>query len=141
MQIAKSRDIVTSEAARKAVTAAVAHGHTLGKTVVAAVTDPAGDLLALLRADGGFTASIGIASDKAYTAAVFGLPSEALGKALDVNPILREGVALRPRVILFSGGLPIVLNGEVIGAIGVSGGSEQEDSQCAYAGLAALGLK
>jgi uncharacterized protein GlcG (DUF336 family) len=140
MQIAKPRDIITSEAALKAVQAAVAQGAAIGKAVVAAVTDPSGDLLALLRADGAFTASVGIARDKAYTAAVFGLPSDVLGKALDANPILREGIALRPNVVLFGGGLPIVTGGAPIGAIGVSGGSEEDDRLCAAAGISALGL-
>lgn len=140
MQIAKPQNIITSEAAFNAVQAAVAHGRTTGKAVVAAVTDPSGDLLALLRADGAFTASVGIAQDKAYTSAVFRLPTEAFGKTLDENPILRDGIGLRPRVVLFGGGVPILANGELIGAIGVSGGSEQDDRQCAAAGIAALNL-
>jgi uncharacterized protein GlcG (DUF336 family) len=140
MSIAIRKDSIASAAALKAVTAAVAHGASRGAAVVAAVTDPSGDTVACLRADGAFSASVGIAQDKAYTAAVFGVSTDTLCAALAPREVLREGIALRPRVILFGGGLPIAEEGRVVGAIGVSGGSEDDDRACAAAGLAALGL-
>jgi uncharacterized protein GlcG (DUF336 family) len=140
MQIVASIPSITSAAALAATQAAVAHGRSIGKSVVAAVVDVGGDLMACLRADGAYAASIGIARDKAYTAAVFGVATDELGRALSGNEILREGIALRPGVILFAGGLPIVVDGEVAGAVGVSGGSEDDDRACAKAGLAALGI-
>jgi uncharacterized protein GlcG (DUF336 family) len=140
MQIVASIPSVTSAAALAAAEAAVAYGRSIGKSVVAAVVDVGGDLMACLRADGAYAASIGIARDKAYTAAVFGVATDELGRALNGNEILREGIALRPGVILFAGGLPIVVDGEVAGAVGVSGGSEDDDRACANAGLAALGI-
>ncbi len=140
MKIVRSQSQITAEAAHAAVAAAVAEGARLGKPVVAAMTDASGDLIALLRADGAFKASIGIAGDKAYTAAVFGVPTDALSQALQGNPALHQGIALRPHVVLFGGGFPAVAEGAVIGGIGVSGGSEDDDRQCARAGLAALGL-
>ena len=73
----------TSAAALAAVQAAVAHGGAIGKSVVAAVVDASGDLMACLRADGAFKPSIGIAQDKAYTAAVFGAATDALSQALE----------------------------------------------------------
>jgi uncharacterized protein GlcG (DUF336 family) len=140
MQITAAIPSITSAAALAAVQAAVSHGRSIGKSVVAAVVDVGGDLMACLRADGAYSASVGIARDKAYTAAVFGIATDELGKALSGNEILRQGIALRPGVILFAGGLPIIVDGEVAGAIGVSGGSEDDDHACARAGLAALGL-
>ncbi len=140
MGISIRRDSIASSAALKAVTAAVAHGQSRGAAVVAAAVDPGGDTIACLRADGAFSASAGIAMDKAYTAAVFGISTDQLCAGLEHREVLREGIALRPRVILFGGGLPIVEDGRVIGAIGVSGGSEDDDRACAAAGLAALGL-
>jgi uncharacterized protein GlcG (DUF336 family) len=140
MEIAVSRQSVAADAALAAVKAAVAHAQAQGKAVVAAAVDAGGDLMALLRADGAFSASVGIARDKAYTAAVFGLATDALSGALSANPALHHGIALRPGVVLFAGGLPLVLDGQVIGGIGVSGGSEEDDKACARAGLAALGL-
>lgn len=138
MKICIPRETISSAAAQAAVEAAVAHGRSLGKAVVATVTDPGGDLMACLRADGAYAASIGIARDKAYTAAVFGVASDDLGKALSGNELLRDGIALRPGVVLFGGGVPIFVNGHVVGAIGVSGGSEDDDRACAKAGVAAL---
>ncbi len=140
MGITIRKDSIASSAALSAVNAAVEHGKSMGKAVVAAVVDPSGDTVACLRADGAFSASVDIARDKAYTAAVFGISTDQLCQALEHREVLREGIALRPRVILFGGGLPAVEDGRVIGAIGVSGGSEDDDRACAAAGLAALGL-
>ena len=138
MSIAIARKTHSSAAAFRAVEAAVAFASARGKAVVAAAVDASGDLLALLRADGAFTASVVIGRDKAYTAAVFGLSTDDLSKALSANPVVHSGIAARPGVVLFGGGLPIREGGEVIGAIGVSGGSEDDDRQCAEAALRAL---
>src|SRR5271166_2888836 len=135
MQVAVSRKTISSAAAFRAVEAAVAEGQTRG---VAAVVDVSGDLMACLRADGAFSASVGIAKDKAYTAAVFGASTDDLSNALKSNPVLHHGIAIRPGVVLFGGGLPIVEDGAVIGGVGVSGGSEEDDRECAKAGAAAL---
>ena len=141
MGIARSRNTIVSEAALAAVEAAVAHGRASGKAVVAAVVDAGGDLMACLRADGAFSASVGIAQDKAYTAAVFGASTDDLSSALIANPVLHAGIAGRPRVLLFGGGLPIFEGAEVVGGIGVSGGSEDDDRACAKAGLEALKMR
>ncbi len=138
MQIAISRRSISSAAASKAVDAAVAKGRERGAAIVAAVVDVGGDLMACLRADGAFSASVGIAKDKAYTAAVFGASTDELSNALKSNPVLHHGIAIRPGVVLFGGGLPIVEDGAVIGGVGVSGGSEEDDRECAKAGTAAL---
>jgi uncharacterized protein GlcG (DUF336 family) len=93
-----------------------------------------------VRADGAYSASVSIAHDKAYTATVFGAATDALSQALSANAALHQGISLRPRVVLFAGGLPIIADEKVIGGIGVSGGSEEDDRACAKGGLAALGL-
>ena len=140
MQVSIIRRIVSSAAALRAVEAAVEKGRQRGVAVVAAVVDIGGDLMALLRADGAYSASVTIAKDKAYTSAVFGAPTDALSNALKENPVLHHGIDIRPGVALFGGGQPIVEDGAVIGAIGVSGGSEDDDRECAKAGAsAALG--
>ena len=141
MQISNSLPSVTSAAALEAVQAALAHGLSIGKSVVAAVVDVGGDLMACLRADGAYSASVGIAQDKAYTAAVFGAATDALSQAFCANPALHQGISLRSGVVLFAGGLPIITEGKICGGIGVSGGSEEDDRVCARAGLAALGLE
>jgi len=134
MEITTARETITSEAALAAVVAAVQHGRSIDVPVVAAVVDASGNLLACVRADGAYVASVGIAQDKAYTAAVFRAATDTLGKALNVNPLLAAGISQRPGVVLFGGGLPITAQGQVIGAIGVSGGSEENDMACAEAG-------
>ncbi|RBP17782.1 uncharacterized protein GlcG (DUF336 family) [Roseiarcus fermentans] len=137
MPVSVTRRIISAEAAFRAVEAAVARGRERGVAVVAAAVDIGGDLVACLRADGAFAASISIARDKAYTAAVFGASTDGLSNALKDNPVLHHGIAIRPGVVLFGGGLPIVEDGAVIGAVGVSGGSEDDDRECARAGVAA----
>jgi uncharacterized protein GlcG (DUF336 family) len=122
------------------VKAAVAAAAARGVAVVAAVVDPGGHLVASLRGDGAFAASIGIAHDKAWTAAIFKASTEGLAAGLSGNPVLLAGIAARPNVVLFGGGLPMSHEGAVIGGIGVSGGSEDDDRAAAAAGLAALGL-
>lgn len=140
MTTTRSIVTLTSSAAVKAAEAAVACGADRGVAIVATVVDAAGHLLAAVRADGAFVASIDISRDKAWTAATFGLSTDRLCEALAEREVLREGIALRPGVVLFGGGVPIVVDGRPIGAVGVSGGSEDDDRACAGAGLAALGL-
>lgn len=129
---------ISSNAAYAAVRAAVDLGRSRDKALVAAVVNASGDLLALLRADGAFKASIKIARDKAHTAAVFKMSTDELAGAFKDNAVVLQGLALRPGVVLFGGGTPIVVNGQVVGGIGVSGGSEDDDRDGARAGLAAV---
>ena len=140
MTLSRSIATITAAASLRAVEAAVAHAATRGVAVVAAVVDSGGQLMACLRADRAFAASVEIARDKAWTAAVFGISTDALGAAVAQPEALRDGIARRPGVILFGGGLPIIEAGLVIGGIGVSGGAEDDDRAGARAGLAALGL-
>jgi uncharacterized protein GlcG (DUF336 family) len=85
--------------------------------------------------------SMDIATDKAYTAASFGLPTGRWQEALaSHSDAVRQGLVLRPRFVAFGGGLPITASGARLGGIGVSGGSEAQDEAIAQAGLQALGL-
>ncbi|MBU2525308.1 MAG: heme-binding protein [Bacteroidetes bacterium] len=95
-----------------------------------AVAGPDGELLAFLRMDGANGASVTISQNKAYTAARDRCTTESLGEKIRKNayPIGNWG---DPKITGFGGGLPIVQNGEVIGAIGVSGLEESEDIQVA----------
>ncbi|GLR68989.1 hypothetical protein GCM10010909_36710 [Acidocella aquatica] len=141
MSISRKISTITSAAALRAVQVAVDHAATRGAAVVVAVVDAGGVLMASLRADGAFAASVDIARDKAWTAAIFGASTDDLCAALSKREVVREGLALRPGVVLFGGGLPIRLDGNIIGGIGVSGGSEDDDRASAAAGLHALGLE
>lgn len=139
MTITRSIATLTSSAALRAAEAAVACGAARGAAVVAIVVDASGHLLAAVRADGAFVASVDISRDKAWTSATFGLSTDRLHETVSSRDVLRDGIAARPGVVLFGGGLPILRDGRVVGAIGVSGGSEDDDRACAAAGLSALG--
>jgi len=132
--------VVTADAAAAATQAAVAHAETLGIRINVAVTDAAGVLAAFLRMPGAFLHSVEIAIDKAYTAASFGFPTSQWMAILAQDEALRLGLVHRPRLVVFGGGVPIRDGETLIGAIGVSGGSAEQDEACAHAGLAALKL-
>ena len=85
--------------------------------------------------DGAPKLSIEIAENKAYTSAGYGIPTHAWHDFIKDDPPLLHGIVHTPRLIVFGGGYPIKENGEVIGAIGVSGGHYQQDMECAKAGL------
>lgn len=136
---AVSQWTIDALAANAAVRAAVEHAASLGASVNVAVVDAAGVLIAFLRMPGAFLHSIDIAIDKAYTAASFGLPTGQWHEVLQSHSVaVREGIVRRPRFVTFGGGLPVELNGQRIGGIGVSGGSEEQDDAIAQAGLDAL---
>ncbi|WP_326537203.1 GlcG/HbpS family heme-binding protein [Pseudorhodoferax sp.] len=141
MKTTAARPVVHWEAAHAAVRGAVGWAEEAGIAINVAVVDAGGNLAAFLRMPGAFLHSIDIAIDKAYTAAGFGLPTGAWPQALAAHsPAVRQGIPMRPRMVCFGGGLPLQHEGQLIGGIGVSGGSELEDEACARAGLMAIGL-
>ena len=135
-----STAVISDQAASKALAATVAHAKQLGIAINVAITDSSGTLAGFLRMPGAFLHSIDIAIDKAYTSASFGFPTSQWMKILEGDAALKAGLPLRPRLVIFGGGLPIVENGVRIGGIGVSGGSAEQDEECARAGLKAIGL-
>ncbi|CAN5259628.1 heme-binding protein [Sphingomonas sp. TF3] len=124
--------------AASAVSSAVAKGIALGCPVTAAVVGAGGELVAFLRASGTPFPSTQIAQDKAYTVASFRMPGPELYRTVSGNPALCSGIAAQPGIAMFGGGLPIEIGGECVGAIGVSGGTEEQDITCAKAGAAAV---
>ena len=132
--------VITAQAASTACLAAIAHAETLGIRINVAVTDGSGTLVGFLRMPNAFLHSIDIAIDKAYTAASFGFPTSQWPQVLAGDEALKLGLPLRPRLVVFGGGLPIHEGEHRIGGIGVSGGSAEQDEACARAGLNALGL-
>lgn len=105
-----------------------------GKGFSIAVCDRGGFPVALLRMDGAGLLTAGVAQDKARTAALLRAPSSVLGDRVKDNPALLRLDEYLP----MPGGLPVMAEGECIGAIGVSGGSDDEDVAIATAALAAL---
>lgn len=131
---------ISAEAAAAATQAAVAHAKELGIRINVAVTDSSGTLMSFLRMPGAFIHSIEIAMDKAYTSASFGFPTSQWMGILQEDEALRIGIPMRPRLVIFGGGVPIREGEDLIGGIGVSGGSAEQDEDCAKAGLRAIGL-
>tara|TARA_B110000503_G_scaffold142379_1_gene238975 strand:+ start:2308 stop:2736 length:429 start_codon:yes stop_codon:yes gene_type:complete len=129
---------VSTVAACAIAQAAIAKAEALGIAINVSVVDSSATEIAFLRMNSAFLPSMGIAKDKAYTAAGFGFPTMVWKDALAGNVQLQAGIVERPRVVTFGGGVPIVERDEIIGAVGVSGGSEEEDIACAEAGITAL---
>lgn len=138
MKLAVAQSTISWKAAHRAVEAAVQEATRLGVLINVAVTDGSGNLVAFLRMPGAFPQSIDIAIDKAYTAAGFGFPTGNWMQVFGDNEAMKLGFSAQPRLIIFGGGLPIRSNGELIGGIGVSGASEEQDEMCAQAGLNAI---
>jgi glc operon protein GlcG len=127
---------LTSAGARALLDAALAEAARIGVPQCAAVVDAGGFLLAFGRSDGARLASVAIAQTKAVSAATRRRPTaeEAGGDALTQIRLSLAGKSITG----IGGGLPIVVDGQVVGGIGVSSGTVDEDLQCARAGLAAL---
>ena len=138
--VAVSQPVIGCDAAARVVDAAVDHARSQGWRINVAVVAAGGNLAAFLRMPGAFVPSIDIAIDKAWTAAGFGFPTGDWMKAVEGNEGMKLGFSARPRLVVFGGGLPIRVGGDLIGGVGVSGASEEQDEACARAGLAAIGV-
>ena len=111
----------------------------IGVPMVIAVVDAGGNLVALQRMGQALLVSIDIAINKAYTAVAVKIPTHELAKvAQPGQPLFGIHNADGGRIVIFGGGFPLKLNNEIIGGIGVSGGSVEEDIQCAEAALERL---
>ena len=139
--VAVPQSVVSAEAVSVALEAAVAKAAELGVKINVAVADSGGNLSGFLRMPGAFVQSIDIAIDKAYTAAGFGFSTKDWMKLIGHDDGMKFGFSARPRLVVFGGGLPLRVNGELIGGIGVSGASEEQDEICARAALDAIGAE
>ncbi len=133
-----SRQTITKEAAMKLIAAAEKKAEELKKPMVIAVCDESGNLKAFSRMDGAPLLSVQIAQDKAYTAISFGVATHQWFDFIKNDPPLLAGIVHTPRLIVFGGGYPIKVDGQLVGGIGVSGGHWKEDMQCAEAALQTL---
>jgi len=111
----------------------------IGVPMVIAVVDAGGNLIAQQRMDEALLVSIDIAINKAYTAAAVKLPTHELAAVSQSGqPLFGIHNADGGRIVIFGGGFPIKKNNEIVGGIGVSGGSVEEDILCATAALERL---
>ena len=131
----RSTPAVAAEGAQRALAAAAAEARRQGWLVSIAVVDPAGELVAFLRMDGAPYSSVDISRGKARTAARFRRPTRGLDSALTAG---RMAILGFDGVTPVEGGVPIVVNGETVGAVGVSGVTSAQDAQVAQAGARAV---
>ena len=124
---------ISADNAERAAAAALAEARKNNWTMAAAIVDTAGDLVYFEKLDGTQAASVLIAQDKARSAARFKRPTKALQDVLAAGGEGLRLLALQGAVPV-EGGLPILLDGKIIGAIGLSGGTSPQDGQCAKAG-------
>jgi glc operon protein GlcG len=124
--------------AKKMAAAAEAEATKNNWSMVITILDDGGNLVYLGRMDGAQIGSIDVSQGKAHTALAFRRPSKAFQDLVDQN---QAHLVTLPHITAVQGGLPIMLDGKVVGAIGVSGGTSAQDEQCAQAGINAIGEK
>jgi glc operon protein GlcG len=130
-----TKKTLTLEGAKQAIAAAVAAAKAAGATGVIAVVDDGGNLIALERIDGTFAAGANISIGKARTAVLFKRPTKFFEDVIGNGRTAMVAVDFTP----LQGGIPILVDGQVVGGIGVSGASSaQQDEELATAGAAAL---
>jgi glc operon protein GlcG len=138
--VSRNRPRLTLEGARAVLAAAERRALEIHRPVNVAVVDDGAHLLAFARMDGAKPSSIEIARTKACAAALRRAPTGAPTREGQPNLMLALGLAVaRPdQQTPIRGGVPLIADGEVIGAIGVSAASEEEDTDVARAGASAL---
>src|SRR5438094_4495960 len=129
---------ISAELAQKMLAKAVAKARELGVSENVAILDDGGNLKAFSRMDGAPILCIEIAQNKAYTA-LFGVSTHELFDFIKGDPSLLAGMPTLARMAAWGGGLPIKRDGEIVGAVGLSGApTVQNDIDCARAALGLL---
>ncbi len=133
-------NVLCLSAAQRVAEAAVSAARSHGVAACIAVSDPSGEPIVTLRMDGAPRLSAEIARNKAYTVASFnGLPTHVWWQAIAEDPALVHGLTHTPRLVVFGGGVPVRIDGALVGAVGVSGGSSEQDRVIAEAGAQTVG--
>jgi uncharacterized protein GlcG (DUF336 family) len=130
---------VTLNDARRVIAAAEKKAAEIGQPMNIAVADEGGNLVAHVRMDGAWLGSIDISIKKAFTARAFDITTKDLAAhSQSGGQFFGIHASNNGRVMIFAGGIPLKKNGTVVGAIGVSGGSGDQDQSVAEAGAAAF---
>ena len=125
---------LTFEGAQKILSAAIAKAKEMNQPQCVCVVDAGGHLLTMGRMDGAFAMSIETVLRKAKTAAAYGIPTGGITPALE----LKLAIGTDGQRVNLLGGLPVVVDGHVIGAIGVGSGTGEQDREVAAAALGAI---
>ena len=125
--------------ARRVIAAAEKKAQEIGQPMNIAVADEGGNLVSHVRMDGAWLGSIDISVNKAFTARAFDLSTKDLAaNSQSGDQFFGIHASNHGRIMIFAGGIPLKLDGKVVGAIGVSGGSGEQDHSVAEAGAAAF---
>jgi uncharacterized protein GlcG (DUF336 family) len=131
--------MVTLADARRIIAAAEKKAVEIKQPMNIAVVDEGGNLVSHIRMDGAWLGSIDISINKAFTSRAFDISTKDLGKnSQPGDQFFGIHVSNHGRVMIFAGGIPLKKDGKVVGAIGVSGGSGDQDQSVAEAGGAAF---
>jgi uncharacterized protein GlcG (DUF336 family) len=125
---------LTIDGAMKLLSAAMAKAREMNVPQCICVVDAGGHLLTMARMDGAFALSIDTALRKAQTAAAYGIPTGDIAAGLD----LKLAIATEGKRVNLLGGLPVIVDGHVMGGIGVGSGTGEQDKEIAKAALAAF---
>ena len=131
--------MVTLDDARRVIAAAEKKAKEIGQPMNIAVADGGGNLVAHVRMDGAWIGSVDISIKKAWTSRAFDIATKDLAAhSQSGGQFFGIHTSNNGRVIIFAGGIPLKKEGEVVGAVGVSGGSGEQDHAVAEAGAAAF---
>ena len=132
--------MITLDDARKIIAAAERKAAELGQPMNIAVADAGGNLISHVRMDEAWIGSIDIAIKKAFTSRAFDIPTKDLAElSQSGGQFFGIHASNDGRIMIFAGGVPLKQNGKVVGAVGVSGGTGDQDQAVAEAGAAAFG--
>ena len=130
---------VLLEDARRIIAAAEKQAHEIGQPMNIAVADAGGNLVAHVRMDNAWIGSIDISIKKAYTSRAFNIATKDLAEhSQSGSQFFGIHASNDGKIMIFAGGIPLKNKGKVVGAIGVSGGSGEQDHAVAQAGAAAF---
>lgn len=131
--------MLTLADARRVIAAAEKKAQAIGQPMNIAVVDEGGNLISHVRMDGAWIGSIDISINKAFTARAFDIATKDLAEhSQSGGQFFGIHVSNHGRVMIFAGGIPLKQGGKVVGAVGVSGGSGEQDQTVAEAGAAAI---
>lgn len=131
--------MVTLADARRVIAAAEAKAAEIGQPMNIAVVDAGGNLVSHVRMDGAWIGSIDISINKAFTSRAFDITTKDLANnSQSGDQFFGIHVSNHGRIMIFAGGIPLKRDGKVVGAIGVSGGSGEQDHSVAEAGAEAF---
>ncbi|TAK35522.1 MAG: heme-binding protein [Chloroflexota bacterium] len=138
MAITIEKRSIDLASAQGMVMAAIEKAREIGVPSAVAVCDESGILKAFARMDGAALLAVRLAKQKALSSVGFGMPTHGYYEAIKDDPSMLTSLPHQQDMVVFGGGYPIVVDGQVVGAIGVSGGHYTQDQQVALAGLATI---